>query len=272
LLWLVLVGVNFSSFLIVANGVWVVTFIVFAALIRKAAPLAYERPDAAAGSAVADEAIALLKRSAVALSATLGDMLLVNLPYVIVPFLFGAGAPLVVFDTGQKVLRATQSGFKVFSEGLLPRWAASLRSRDQSAVLNQLSLVTMLCLVPTFCVGGLLILWGRWTFAFLLGTDDLIPFSATLGILIVVLGALPQHIASIFLFYAGYFNALLWANVAAAALILLDAIVCASIGARISSFMIGYGCVFLAAGAINGIIAFTRVRQLGSGLTAHTGT
>src|SRR5258708_34641448 len=92
-------------------------------------------------------------------SATAGsaaDFMLMNGPYAIVTAVYGAGAPLIVLDTCQKLLRAIVTALRICSEALLPKQSAALHAGDYGRLRRGLAAVAAVSLGAAPAGGGAL--------------------------------------------------------------------------------------------------------------------
>src|SRR5258706_2898753 len=90
-------------------------------------------------------------------SATAGsaaDFMLMNGPYAIVTAVYGAGAPLIVLDTCQKLLRAIVTALRICSEALLPKQSAALHEGDYGRLRRVLAALAAMSPGPALAACG----------------------------------------------------------------------------------------------------------------------
>ncbi len=129
-----------------------------------------------------------------------------NYPYLIVPMLFGLGAPPIILDTTFKVFRGGATIFGAVCDILVPRQTSALAERDGPTLVRATLMAAALCSIPATVACAILILGGDKLFAILLGDAATMP-PATIPILIVLLIAnLTQMVTHSVLVHNGYFR------------------------------------------------------------------
>jgi len=129
-----------------------------------------------------------------------------NYPYLIVPMLFGLGAPPIILDTTFKVFRGGAMVFGAVSDILVPRQTAALVERDGPTLVRATLVAAGLCCVPLVIVSLILIFAGERLFALLLGGAAVMP-AATIPILIgLMIANMMQMICHSVLVHNGYFK------------------------------------------------------------------
>lgn len=118
-----------------------------------------------------------------------------NLPYFIVPYLFGLGAPPIILDTVFKVFRGGAVIFSAVCDILVPRQTSALAERNGPALVRATLAAAALCAIPACVACGIFLLAADRFFALLLGNAATIP-PATTPILIVLLTANLVHMVT----------------------------------------------------------------------------
>jgi hypothetical protein len=129
-----------------------------------------------------------------------------NYPFVIVPILFGLGAPPIILDTTFKVFRGGATIFGAVCDILVPRQTSALAERDGPTLVRATLMAAALCSVPAAIACLILYFGADKLFAILLGNAATMP-PATTPILIVLLTAnLTQMVTHSVLVHNGYFR------------------------------------------------------------------
>jgi hypothetical protein len=233
----------------------------------------YARVLAGAGAGLGDlhrsrwadlrEAIRLSGRNLSGAAAGSGaDFLLMNGPYAIVTAIYGAGAPLIVLDTCQKILRAVVMALRICSEALLPKQSAALNDGNYGRLMRVLGIVFVMSSLPALVVCGALALTSDRLFAILLGPlASVMPAGSGVVLVSLIAAALAQNLASSFLSYSGFFaDVVKTAKLAAVLMLALAA--AAAFGLEFSSFLRSYAAVFAVVGAATVALAWLRLRRL----------
>jgi len=191
------------------------------------------------------------------------DFMLMNAPYAIVTACYGAGAPLIVLDTCQKLLRAIVMALRICSEALLPKQSAALHAGDYRRLVRVLGAIAGMSSLPALVVCGALAVTSDRLFATLLGPLAPLMPPGSGGILIALIAAgLAQNLASSFLSYSGFFGDVFKTAKIAAVLMLGLAAVTALGGIEFPIFLRLYAAVFGAVGAVTCGWAWLRLRRL----------
>ena len=109
-----------------------------------------------------------------------------NYPYLIIPMLFGLGAPPIILDTTFKVFRGGSVIFGAVCDILVPRQTSALAERDGPTLVRATVLAAALCALPAGIISAILLIGADRIFAILLGNAATMPAAAT-PILIVLL-------------------------------------------------------------------------------------
>ena len=93
------------------------------------------------------------------------EIYIYNYPYLIVPMLFGLGAPPIILDTTFKVFRGGATIFGAVCDILVPRQTSALAERDGPTLVRATLLAAALCSIPAAFACGILIIGADKLFA-----------------------------------------------------------------------------------------------------------
>jgi O-antigen/teichoic acid export membrane protein len=134
------------------------------------------------------------------------EIYIYNYPYLIVPMLFGLGAPPIILDTTFKVFRGGATIFGAVCDILVPRQTRALADRDGPTLMRATLLAAALCSIPAAIACGLLIVGADRLFAILLGDAATMPPAATPVLIVLLIANLTQMVTHSVLVHAGYFK------------------------------------------------------------------
>jgi len=169
-------------------------------------------------------------------------------PFLLIPAVWGAGAPLVLFDTYYKVVRLGVAAFRVGGDGLLPRQTAAWHAGDRAALARATALVLGLGLGAALVLSALLLAAGDAIFAALLGRADLVPREAVWAMAATLVALAAQSTAGSLLSHLGFFAPL--ARVALAVLAAMALLAAAApLLAGPGDFLLGYAAIYVCGAA-----------------------
>jgi hypothetical protein len=134
------------------------------------------------------------------------EIYIYNYPYLIVPMLFGLGAPPIILDTTFKVFRGGATIFGAVCDILVPRQTSALVERDGPTLVRATFIAAALCSIPAAVACGILIVGADRLFALLLGNAATMPPAATpilIGLMIANLTQMVTHSVQV---HTGYFK------------------------------------------------------------------
>lgn len=134
------------------------------------------------------------------------EIYIYNYPYLIVPMLFGLGAPPIILDTTFKVFRGGATIFGAVCDILIPRQTSALAERDGPTLVRATLLAAALCSIPAAAACVILALGADKLFAFLLGTAATMPPETTPILIVLVIANLTQMVAYSVLVHTGFFK------------------------------------------------------------------
>jgi hypothetical protein len=129
-----------------------------------------------------------------------------NYPYLIVPMLFGLGAPPIILDTTFKVFRGGATIFGAVCDILVPRQTSALAERDGPTLVRATLMAAALCSIPAAIACGILIIGADKLFAILLGNAATMPPATTPILIVLLIANLTEMVTHSVLVHNGYFR------------------------------------------------------------------
>ena len=134
------------------------------------------------------------------------EIYIYNYPYLVVPMLFGLGAPPIILDTTFKVFRGGATIFGAVCDILVPPQTSALAERDGPTLMRATVLAAALCSIPAAIACGILIVGADRLFAVLLGNAATMPPAATPILIVLLIANLTQMVTHSVLVHTGYFK------------------------------------------------------------------
>lgn len=181
---------------------------------------------------------------------TAGELTIYNFPYMIVPAVFGLGAPTIILDTVFKVFRGATLVYAAGLDPLVPQQTRAFAARDAATLKKATLTAAVLCAIPTVILCALLLVAGDRLFAILLGGAATIPHEAIYILVALLIANLAQNVANSLLLHLGFFREM--ARVATFLLVAMAAMtgIVLLAGFDITGFIAGYAVVYLAGAAL----------------------
>jgi len=129
-----------------------------------------------------------------------------NYPFVIVPMLFGLGAPPIILDTTFKVFRGGATIFGAVCDILVPRQTSALAERDGPTLVRATLTAAALCSIPASIACFILYFAADKLFAVLLGNAATMPPATTPILIVLLIANLTQMVTHSVLVHNGYFR------------------------------------------------------------------
>lgn len=243
-----LVGLPLAAFLVLANALWFALFTVaIKRLVAKRAMLLRLRGATAALKRFWHENKHALLRSG---NYAAGELTVYNFPYMIVPAVFGLGAPMIILDTVFKVFRGATLIYAAGLDPVVPQQTRAFAAGDVATLKKATLTSAVLCAIPTLVLCALLLVAGDELFGLLLGKAATIPHDVTLILVVLLLANLAQNVANNVLLHLGFFHEI--ARVATFLVIAMAAMtgIVIAAGLEITGFIAGYAIVYIAGGVL----------------------
>ena len=129
-----------------------------------------------------------------------------NYPYLIVPMLFGLGAPPIILDTTFKVFRGGATIFGAVCDILVPRQTSALAERDGPMLVRATLAAAALCSIPAGIACLILYFGADKLFAILLGNAATMPPATTPILIMLLIANLTAMVSNSVLVHNGYFR------------------------------------------------------------------
>ena len=248
LMLLLLVGLPLAAFLLLANLVWFAVFAV--CIVRLVIQGALARHlNGLYGNLKQfwwNNRAELLRSG----NYSIGDLIVYNFPYVVVPIAYGLAGPTIILDTVFKIFRGATLIYAAGLDPLVPRQTRAFAERDMVTLKKATWMAATLCAIPTLALCVALVVAGDRIFVLLLGHAASIP-AAAIPILVVLLVAnLAQNVAGSLLLHTGFFHQLASAvTMTLGAMAVMTSIVIVS-GAGIVGFIGGYAAAYVVGSAL----------------------
>ncbi len=136
----------------------------------------------------------------------MAELTVYNFPYLVVPLMFGLGAPTIILDTVFKIFRGATLIYAAGLDPLVPRQTRAFAERDVATLKKATLMATVLCAIPTIALCALLWFAGDRVFALLLGPAATVPPSVTPVLIILLVSNMVQNVASCLLQHTGFFR------------------------------------------------------------------
>jgi len=197
-------GLPLSAMLVALNALWAGVLVV---CVKRMIARGALNPHIG-GSAARLLAFFRANRKALIHSGTMAasDIYIYNYPYLIVPMLFGLGAPPIILDTTFKVFRGGAMMFGAVCDILVPRQTSALAERDGPTLVRATLTAAALCCVPATLGCAVLLLGADRLFAFLLGAAATMPPQTTPILVVLIFANLTQMVCASVLVHNGYFK------------------------------------------------------------------
>jgi O-antigen/teichoic acid export membrane protein len=180
-----------------------------------------------------------------------------NYPYLLVPMLFGLGAPPIILDTTFKVFRGGATIFGAVCDILVPRQTSALAERDGPTLVRATLIAAALCSIPAAVACAILIFAADKLFAILLGNAATMPPATTPILIVLLIANLTEMVTHSVLVHNGYFREV--ARIGMGMVVAMTGVAACAILAHfdIVQFLEAYAAVY-SCGAIAAVVLMIR--------------
>jgi len=144
----------------------------------------------------------LLSSAAHAISETY----IYNFSYFLVPWFYGLGAPMIVFDTANKIFRSNYLIYSAICDLFVPRQTRAFSDHDAPTLVRAILLAIAMGAVPLLFVVGILVFFHKAFFALLLGPAAVMPPEIVPVLVILLTVSLAKMVAYSVLIHCGFFS------------------------------------------------------------------
>jgi hypothetical protein len=199
-----LFGLPLLVFLLVVNAGWVMA--IFAAVMRL-------RQRRAVGGKLDHGIIHLIvffrgngRQLMNSAAHMLSETYIYNFTYFLVPWVYGLGAPTIIFDTANKIFRSNYLIYSAICDLFVPRQTRAFNDHDAPTLVRATLLAMALGAVPLIALVALLIFFHERFFAILLGPAAVMPPEIVPVLVILLTVGLAKMVAYSVLIHCGFFS------------------------------------------------------------------
>ena len=253
LIFSLLLPIPFMLFLLLSNALWAVLLIV---MVGKLTALGSVRLELAGMPRALwvffrEHRRALLGSG----SYAAGEMYMYNFPSVLVPILYGLGAPTIVFDTAFKIFRGATVLFSAMSDLIVPRQTRAFVAGDRQALVRATWIALGLGLIPALAVNIILVAVGTQLYHLLLGHSAVMPPSFTPILVVMVFCNLVQTVSNFLLVHTGFFSQIARLALSMVGVMTVVAIAAVVLHLSIIQFAALYAVAYLASASLYAMLA-----------------
>jgi O-antigen/teichoic acid export membrane protein len=135
----------------------------------------------------------------------IGETYIYNFGYFLVPWAFGLGAPTIIFDTANKILRSNTMIYGAICDLFVPRQTRAFSDRDAPTLVRATLLAMAIGAIPLIGIVAVLALFHQSFFALLLGPAASMPAEIVPVLIIMLSVALANMTAYSLLVHCGFF-------------------------------------------------------------------
>ena len=248
LMLLLLVGLPLAAFLLLANLLWFAVFAVcIARLVIQGALARHVHGMYGSLKQFWRNNRAELLRSG---NYSVGDLIVYNFPYVVVPIAYGLAGPTIILDTVFKIFRGATLIYAAGLDPLVPRQTRAFAERDMITLKKATWTAAALCAIPTLVLCVALVVAGDRIFALLLGHAASVPAAAIPVLVVLLVANLAQNVASNLLLHTGFFHELARVVTLMLGAMAVTTLVVIVSGAGIVGFIGGYAAAYVIGAAL----------------------
>ncbi|MFN3351742.1 hypothetical protein [Pseudorhodoplanes sp.] len=239
-----LIGLPLMAFLVIANLIWVVLFVVMIARLSRKGAL----QPTVAGFPRHLRSFFRDNRKEVVQGGTyaVNEFYLYNFSYAIVPVAYGLGAPTIILDTLFKVMRGATVLYSAASDVALPRQTRAHNEGDRRTLILSTWMAAGLASLPGIVIGIALVFFSEPMFRLLLGNSAVMP-KPIVDLMIVLLAAnLIQTVSNFLLIHTGYFKVIARVSVLVSLAATLVAGIAIAVGADLTGFIRAFTAIYVA--------------------------
>ena len=135
-----------------------------------------------------------------------GEVYFHSLLYLVVPVVFGLGAPTIVVDTALKIFFGSLNLCAAACDLLVPRQTAALAARDQRTLIRATLTAIGLGAIPALALALILLVDANRLFSLLLGPAATMPPAVTPILIVLLAAGVAKSAPNILMQHTGYFR------------------------------------------------------------------
>jgi len=243
LLFALLFGLPFMTFLLASNAVWIGLFALAIQRLRAERGFALGGPAATVG-ALRHFARANRKNLMESGGYAAGEIFVYNYPSLLVPAAMGLGTPTIIFDTAFKIFRGANVLFSAACDLMVPGQTRAFQAGDRPGLVRATLIAAALGAVPAIGLCGLLAIWGDALYRLLLGDAAQMPPTVTPILIVLIACNWIQAVSNFLLVHTGHFTPIARAAGIMTAVMSVVAIVAAVSGIDVVRFMALYAAAY----------------------------
>lgn len=199
-----LAGLPLMAFLLIANAMWALLFILACQrlLARGAITRDVRALPAQLRNFLRDNRREVLRTGTYAAN----EFYLYNFPYLVVPAMFGLGAPTIILDTAFKIFRGATVVYSAGCDLAVPRQTRAFAEQDRRSMILATLMAVALCALPAAVMCALLIFASERIFAILLGPAATMPPQVAWLLIVLLIANLAQTVSNFLLVHTGFFR------------------------------------------------------------------
>jgi len=239
----VLFGLPLLAMLLILNALWaVVIFVCVKRMIARGALL-----PRLSGFFAHIRSFVRANRAELVRSGTYAasEIYIYNYPYLVIPLLFGLGAPPIILDTTFKVFRGGSTVFGAVCDILVPRQTSALAERDGPTLVRATLVAAALCALPAAMVSAILLVGADKLFAILLGKAATMPAATTPILIVLLFTDLTKMVTHSVLVHSGFFKEVARIGMGVAAAMTVVGAYAIATHLNIVSFLEAYAAVYV---------------------------
>jgi O-antigen/teichoic acid export membrane protein len=135
-----------------------------------------------------------------------GEVYFHSVLYLVVPLVFGLGAPTIVLDTALKIFFGSLNLCAAACDLLVPRQTAALAARDRRTLIRATLTAIALGAMPALAIALILLVDANRLFSLLLGSAATMPPAVTPILLVLLAAGVAKSAPNILMQHTGYFR------------------------------------------------------------------
>lgn len=241
---LMLVGLPLLAFLVIANLVWAALFAAMLMRLSRRGAVVLSLPGFVANL----RNFFIENRKEVLQTGTYAanEFYIYTFPYLVVPAVFGLGAPTIILDTTFKVFRGATVLYSAGCDIAVPRQTRAFNEGDRRSLALATLMAAGLCSLPCIVLVLLLLFFSNQFFAILLGPAAVMPQAVSQLLIVLLVANLVQTVSNFLLVHTGFFRVIARVSVLVSIGMTIATAVAIAAGADLTGFLKAYTAIYVA--------------------------